>query len=272
MIKATDGCLNGDAVAAPGNDQIGDYATAPVLAERVKPARLALDHITLDFRLQSRRLRPGVVKDYVGVLRRGEELPPVLVVRDATDAYYLVDGFHRVAATRQQLGIEDIVVEIVDGTFADALWLSWGANRNHGLSRTQKDKRRAIQAAIEHPRWGRESDRAIAHHIGCDHKTVGAMRRECAAGEFPTRTLTQGSPPPSGPPKNKILKACQLLAKVRREQAPQFSREELATVRAGYEPLHRILFGASTLRQGKPNDAEEAPERGVNVNNENIWS
>ena len=79
---------------------------------------------------------------------------------------YLVDGHHRIAATRQMLGIEDIAVEIVDGTFADALWLSWGANRGHGLRRTQKDKRRAIQAAIDYPRWSLESDRSIARHIG----------------------------------------------------------------------------------------------------------
>lgn len=167
MIKATDACLNCDAVASPGDDRIGDNAAAPVLAERVKPARLALDQITLDFRLQSRKLRPGVVKDYVGVLRRGKELPPVLVVRDATDAYYLVDGNHRFAATRQQLGIEDIAVEIVDGTFADALRLSWGANRNHGLRRTQKDKRRAIQGGDRAPALesGERSRNRPAHRL-----------------------------------------------------------------------------------------------------------
>jgi hypothetical protein len=242
----------------------------PVPAEQKRPARLALDHITLDHRLQSRQLRPGVVKDYLGVLRRGEELPPLLVVRDVNDDYYLVDGHHRLAATRQLLGIEDIAVKIIDGTFDDALWLAWGANRSHGLRRAQKDKRRAIQAAIQHPRWSMESDRAIAQQIGCDHKTVGAMRRECAAGEFPTGQMTQGTPPPSGLPKSKILEACRLLAKVQPEQARQFSREELATVRAGYEPLHRLLFGASTLRPENQHDAEKTPERGVNVNDQNI--
>jgi len=220
----------------------------------------------LDDRLQSRQLKPGVVKDYLGVLRRGEELPPVQVVRDVNDDHYLVDGYHRVAATRQRVGIEDIAVEIVDGTFDDALWLSWGANRNHGLRRTQKDKRRAIRAAVQHPRWKLESDRAIAQHIGCDHKTVGAMRRECTAGEFPTDKTAPGSRPSAGPSKRKILQACRLLAMVQPEQARQFSPAELATVRAGYEPLHRLLFGASTLRPGKPRVEEkrsEDPHEGV---------
>jgi hypothetical protein len=269
VIKATDTCLNCDAVASPGDDQIGDNAAPLVLAERAKPTRLALDHITLDSRLQSRQLRTGVVKGYLAVLRRGEELPPVVVVHDGNDIYYLIDGYHRVAATRQLLGIEDISVEIIAGTYADALWLSWRANRNHGLRRTQKETCRAIQAAITHPRWSRESDRAIAQHIGCDHKTVGAMRRKCTAGEFPTENVTQGLRPPSGPSKSKILEACRVLAKVQPEQARHFSREELTAVKTGYESLHRLLLGASTLRLEKPNDAENTSEKGVNISNQN---
>lgn len=193
--------------------------TSPDLAQGAKPACLALEHITLDPRLQSRHLRSGVVKDYLEALRRGEELPPVRVVRDADDHYYLVDGHHRIAATRQMVGMADIAVEIFDGTFADALWLSWGANRSLGLRRTQKDKRRAIQAALEHPRWSLESDRAIARHIGCDHKTVASMRRALADGEFPTCEIAQGSHLPSLPSKNEILRACLLLSKVRPEHA-----------------------------------------------------
>jgi hypothetical protein len=228
-----DGCTTIPAISVP----------AFPLAERAKPARLALDHILLDDRLQSRKLKPGVVEEYLGALRRGGDLPPVRVVRDVDDHYYLVDGHHRIAAIRQMLGVEDITVEIVHGTFADALWLSWGANRGHRLRRTQKDKHRTIQAAINHPRWSLESDRAIARHIGCDHKTVASMRREPVSGEFPTHWLSL-----SGPSKSKILRACQLLSRVQPEQARQFDRADIAKVRAGYEPLHRLLFGFSTLQ------------------------
>jgi hypothetical protein len=210
----------------------------PVPAQRANPARLALDYIVLDERLQSRQLKPSVVKAYREAMRRGEELPPVRVVRDPNGDHYLVNGHHTVAANRQRVGIDDIAVEIVDGTFDDALWLSWGANRNHGLQRIRKDTRRAIQAAVQHPRWSLESDRAIAHYIGCDHKTVGAIRRKCAAGEFPTHR--------SRPSERQILQAYRLLAKVQPEQAHQFSAAELITVRAGYESLHRLLYGATS--------------------------
>ena len=228
--------------------------------DRAKPARLALDHITLDCRLQSRRLQPGVVKDYLGALRRGEELPPIRVVHDVNDNYYLVDGNHRIAATRQMLGIEDTAVEIVDGTFEDALWLSWGANRSHGLRRTHRDLGRAIQAAVEHPRWTLESDRAIARHIGCDHKTVASIRRKCAGGEFPKCEIGQGSHLLTGPSKSKILRACRLLSRVQPEQARLFSQADIAKVRAGYESMHRLLFGFGTLRPGTPGPKEETWE------------
>jgi hypothetical protein len=242
----------------------------PVGTERAKPARLPLDHITLDGRLQSRPLKACVVKAYFEALRRGEELPAVLVVYDATvvDKYYLVDGHHRYAATSQLSGIEYIGVKIVDGTFADAQWLSWGANRSHGLRCSQQDKRRAIQAAVEHPRWKQESDRAIAQHIGCDHKTVGVMRRNRGGGEFPT--LDKAAPgrcPSLKPSKRKILQACRLLSKVRPEHARrQFNNSELATVRAGYEPLHRLLFGARTLGPKKPR-VEARSKCETNANN-----
>jgi hypothetical protein len=236
---------------------------ASPLGKRARLGRLALDHILLDDRLQSRELKPGVIKKYLGALRRGEELPPVRVVRDVDDHYYLVDGHYRIAATRQMLGVEDIAVEIVDGTFSDALWLSWGANRCHGLRRTRKDKRRAIQAAINHPRWSLESDRAIARHIGCDHKTVASVRRGPAGGEFPTHWLSL-----SGPSKSEILRACQLLSRVQPEQARQFDRADIAKLRAGYEPLHRLLFGFSTLQLEKPLGEENGSEAEMNINNQ----
>jgi hypothetical protein len=53
----------------------------PNPTDRTQPTRLALDHIILDGRLQSRQLQPEVVKEYLGALRRGEELPPIRVVR-----------------------------------------------------------------------------------------------------------------------------------------------------------------------------------------------
>ena len=224
-------------------------------------ARLALEYITVDARLQSRELKPTVVTDYLRALRRGEELPPVRVVRDGNDKYYLVDGYHRVAATRQLSGICDIAVEMIKGTFTDALWLSWGANRNHGLRRTREDKSCAIRAALQHPKWSKQSDRAIGRHIGCFHQTVGAMRRRLASGEYATQTTVQHQGSVPGPSKTAILRACALLAEVPPEQAHQLCPKELKTVRAAYETMRCLLSGAKIFLPKDKNKSEE----GINV-------
>jgi hypothetical protein len=40
------------------------------------------------------------------------------------------------------------------------------------------------------------------------------------------------------------------------EQARAFTRADLAIVRAGYKPIHRLLFGQKTLRPGGPRGQE----------------
>jgi len=207
------------------------------VSEGLKVVRLALEHITEDPRLQRRKLKPAVVKNYAQALRRGDSLPAVKVVRVADDKYYLVDGYHRLAATRQLNGVATIETEIIEGTFDDALWHSWAANRDHGVRRTRQETRAAVHAALEHPTWKKKTDRAIAKHIGCDHKTVGAMRRTLGrqSGEFPTPRRKPGTS------KSAILKACQLLASAQPEQLGWFEESESAILRGGYDSLVRLL-------------------------------
>lgn len=235
------------------------------IPQKKLPERLLLDYINLDDRLQSRRLRPDVVEEYAAAMRRGSEFPPIRVVRDGNDKHYLVDGHHRLAATRQLNGTDSICVEIIDGTFTDALWHSWAANRAHGLRRTQEEKRWAIKAALEHPTWSKKSDCAIGRHIGCDHKTVGAMRRRLNRREFPEGKKCTVSQHPSWPTKKQILKACSTLAQVQPEQARQFDNSELAIVRQAHEHLHRLLYGARTLRP-----STQLPQGGTNVSHQQI--
>src|ERR1700733_1929361 len=129
------------------------------MSEKSQTVRLALEYITEDERLRGRNLKPAVVAQYAEALRRGDILPPVTVVRDDRDNYYLVDGYHRLAATRELNGGDTIKAEIVPGTFDDALWYSLGANRNHGLPRTREQLRSAIRAALKHAKWSKQSDR-----------------------------------------------------------------------------------------------------------------
>ena len=60
-----------------------------------------------------------------------------------------------------------------------------GANAKHGLRRTHADKRKAIATLLADNEWSKWSDRKIAGAAGCDHKTVGKIRRELT-GEIPS--------------------------------------------------------------------------------------
>ena len=112
-------------------------------------------------------LANAVVKDYAESARAGSKLPPVTVIRETVPApdpaapaphpdadasvrlrYYLVDGYHRVAAA-ERLGLTTIDAEVIDGDFTAALRLALKANAEHGLRRTNADKRNALRMAWE---------------------------------------------------------------------------------------------------------------------------
>jgi hypothetical protein len=144
-----------------------------------------------------------IVQEYAEAYVRGDKFPPVDVVHDGT-SYWLVDGFHRVQGSLDA-GNEEIECNVAPGTQSDAQWRSYASNAKHGLRRSNADKRRAVEAALRHPAGTAQSDRAIAEHVGVDHKTVGAIRRELeGTGEIPqseTRTGMDGRtitvPPPA---------------------------------------------------------------------------
>lgn len=93
----------------------------------------------------------------------------------------VVDGNNRYAIAAE-LGIDcpRIVVQIADDDDAIDKAISLNCARRH---LTQEQKRELIRAEIQ--RRPDDSDRAIGRRVGCDHKTVGAVRRELSGGEFP---------------------------------------------------------------------------------------
>lgn len=118
---------------------------------------LSLKGLRLDGGTQSRAaLDPATVARYVEVLREeGKTLPPITVFYDGT-AYWLVDGFHRVAAF-QEIGRTLIQAQIRQGTQRDAILYSVGANATHGLPRTNADKRRAVLVLLQDTEWPAQS-------------------------------------------------------------------------------------------------------------------
>lgn len=155
--------------------------------------QLELNKIRRDGGTQPRlQMLSQTVSEYAEDMKNGDTFPPVRVVYDG-DQYWLVDGFHRIAAAEQN-GYETFECDVLQGTLQDAQWLSFGVNAAHGERRNRWDVQRIIAAALVHPMSKDLSDRAIALHIHCDHKTVGAQRAKLtAAGEVPQSDTRVGS-------------------------------------------------------------------------------
>jgi hypothetical protein len=116
--------------------------------------------------------------EYAEAMKAGDDFPPVKVVR-AGDSFYLVDGFHRVAAA-ETAGLDRIRADVVEGTLRDAILLSRQVNATHGLRRTNEDKRRAVATLLEDPEWSQWSDREIARRCKVSHPLVATVRAELA--------------------------------------------------------------------------------------------
>jgi hypothetical protein len=155
--------------------------------------------IQIDLDTQIRiEINEEVVKEYAEAMEAGDIFPPLLVYFDEpNNRYILVDGFHRFEAHRRRHPNDAISVKLELGTLDDARWASIGVNKNHGLRRTNADKRNAIVNALKHPKGAELSDRQIAEHVGVHHDTVSRIRRELElSGEIrqiETRTVQRGN-------------------------------------------------------------------------------
>ena len=128
------------------------------------------------------------IAEYAENLQAGAVFPPVEVCYDGRD-YWLWDGFHRVHACLAA-GMEEVEANIIPGTQADAQWLSYSANKTHGLFRSNEDKQRAVRAAMEHPKSAQLSNRQLAEHCGVSEITIRRHRGQ----DQSTATMSQSTP------------------------------------------------------------------------------
>jgi hypothetical protein len=120
---------------------------------------LALSEITRDPEIQSREIDFALVVDYQEHIARGDQFPPVQVMRG--DANWLIDGWHRVEAASRN-GVKTIRCLVHKGDHRAAVLASAAVNADHGRRRTRDDKRRAVLKLLEDPEWSRWADREIA--------------------------------------------------------------------------------------------------------------
>lgn len=147
--------------------------------------RLPLDQIRTDGGTQSRAsLDDEHVRALADDIEAGSELPPVVAFYDGRD-HWLADGFHRVRAY-YEAGRSEVPADVRQGTVRDAVLFSVGANAQHGLRRSNADKRRAVEVLLRDEEWRRWSDRKIAEACGVGYSLVSDVRAQLPESGSPT--------------------------------------------------------------------------------------
>lgn len=137
---------------------------------------IKLDDIRIDGETQGRAvIDQPTVYNYLEHMKEGDQFPKMLTVFDGT-THWLVDGFHRYHAYKL-MGVKQVEIEYKPGTLEEAQVLSFKMNAHHGKPRTNEDKRRVVQAALEHVLTKDLNDVEIAKICAVSNSFVGAVRK-----------------------------------------------------------------------------------------------
>ena len=141
---------------------------------------LRLDLIRTDGGTQTRaEVREDVVREYADAMTDGATFPAVTVFYDGSE-YWLADGFHRYAAARLLNWLE-IDAEVRQGTRRDAVLHSVGANAQHGLRRTNADKRRAVETLLRDEEWRGNGINWVAKQAGVSWETANRVYQDLSS-------------------------------------------------------------------------------------------
>ena len=137
--------------------------------------QLKLKDLKLNFATQTRAaINEGAITSYAERMESGDTFPDVIIYHDGTE-HYVADGFHRILAA-ERLGRKDINAEVHNGTRLDAIKFGLGANKNHGMPMSRKDKENSIRIALRE--FSDMTDNAIADLIGVSFHTVASHREQ----------------------------------------------------------------------------------------------
>ncbi|MEM0964818.1 MAG: hypothetical protein AAGJ81_01535 [Verrucomicrobiota bacterium] len=140
------------------------------------------------------------VDNLVEAYKAGDDVPPiVLFAADKSGTYYIGDGWTRCYAIKKVRGKNTINAKVYSGGRDAAFKHACGANANHGLRRTNADKRKAVTSALK--KWPEMSDRSIADICKVGNQMVGHVRKEVCDSHTSTRKGKDGKAYPT--PKKK---------------------------------------------------------------------
>lgn len=143
-----------------------------VLKQQMRPAKIST-HPTLMMRAGG--LDEGHVAELRVRLEAGMSLPAVDVFFDESEnTYWLADGNHRHEAARPGGYLLD--VNLHQGSLRDARRFAIGANAEHGLKRTDDDKRLQVVTLLTDPEWCKFSDTLVSNMACVTQPFVSSVR------------------------------------------------------------------------------------------------
>jgi hypothetical protein len=143
---------------------------------------LTIENIQRDKKIQQRNkgIIPARVSEYAKSMGMGQQFPPIVVFHNDKE-YWLADGFHRCEAAIL-ISKKTISAEIRKGDYREALLFAAGANAEHGVRRTNEDKRKAVMTLLEDEEWRQWSDQEIARRTRCTQPFVSKLRKMVNTG------------------------------------------------------------------------------------------
>lgn len=138
--------------------------------------QIELDQIRIDGGTQPRKqVYEETVVNYTELLLEGTKMPPIVVFYDGK-AYWLADGFHRYHA-HKRAAYKTVECEVHTGTKRDAFIFSRGANAEHGIPRTNEEKRLVVMSLLDDIEFADCSERDIAKICKVSHMTVNRIKK-----------------------------------------------------------------------------------------------
>lgn len=164
--------------------------------------KVAIKNIINDGGTQMRAsLNFETVSEYAEAMMAGVLFPPITLYYDG-ETYWLADGFHRLQAWKSIYQVAgsagtydpaEVPAIVHAGTRRDAILHAAGANANHGLRRTNEDKRRAVEVLLRDPEWSQWSDRVIAEACAVSNKFVSSLRNKMTVNGTQSPTERKGA-------------------------------------------------------------------------------
>jgi len=161
----------------PARVQIAPAAApAPAGTGSTAPVLLPLAELVLDPALQCRvgGTHEDKIAEYAELLADGAELGALRVVT-VDGVHLVVDGFHRHRAALRA-GLTVFPCRVLVGTRRDALLAAARANDDHGIPRSDGDKRNAVRLLLMDAEWCALSSRPLAELAGVSHRLVNRVR------------------------------------------------------------------------------------------------